>query len=300
MPTTDYSKNDKKSLSKVFVYPQLPSVYDFGIIRFRGSGLANCLFIVSRAYLIAKKNNWEIINPTWGNFSFGPYIRHEKDKRHYFGLFKSIGISGIHKLTLLASLKKTDYNELNADSKGIVKVAGLGNYFEDLLTEHLNVKTLILGMLEDKISNFIQNISLNNTIGIHIRLGDFSSEMRTEINWYVKITKHIFEKYNDNYKFYIFSDGTDNELSQLLSLPLVERAFYGNAISDIIALSKCRLIIGSDSTFSGWSAFLGQNPIIFPKKHFGKVLKNTEYEYIDSDKFDFNEMDKFISKVLSN
>jgi len=61
-------------------------------------------------------------------------------------------------------------------------------------------------------------------------------------------------------------------LKELITIPNVKRVFYGNAMADIWALSKCKIIIGSDSTFSGGGAYIGQKPIVFRKCHFGRVL----------------------------
>ena len=70
----------------------------------------------------------------------------------------------------------------------------------------------------------------------------------------------------------MFSDGSDVELAPLLTMPGVVRSYYGNALADIVAISKCRLLIGSDSTFSGWGAFLGNVPCVFAHLHYGKIL----------------------------
>ena len=69
----------------------------------------------------------------------------------------------------------------------------------------------------------------------------------------------------------LFSDGSDEELQSLLSIPNVERCYFGNAFADMWAISKCKFIIASDSTFSAWGAFLGQRPILFCKRHFPPV-----------------------------
>ena len=60
-------------------------------------------------------------------------------------------------------------------------------------------------------------------------------------------------------------------VQSLLSLPNVERCFFGNAFADMWAISKCKFVIASDSTFSAWGAFLGQLPILFSKRHFPPV-----------------------------
>jgi hypothetical protein len=285
---------DIKCLStKVFVYPKLPAIYDFRFIRFRGAGLANCMFVASRAFLIAQNYGWNLINPTWGNIILGPYLRNEKDKRHYSGLFKNTGISGLSKLFCLLNLKKITLESAIAGKKGKVVIEGLGNYFEDLLYAQEKVKIFIYGILKREAISEVENIDFKNVIGVHIRLGDFQSERRTSINWYEAVVKEIIASHGSKYKFFVFSDGQDHELFKLLSIPQVERVFFGNALSDIIALSKCKLIIGSDSTFSAWGAFLEQVPIIFPRRHFGEVLINKEKELVYNG--NFNHLRSFIN-----
>jgi len=278
-----------------YVYPRLPAIRDLGVIRYRGAGLANCLFVASRAYLISKKMGWDYINPTWKNFSFGPYLRSEKDKRHYFGLFKKIGISNISKLLILIFLKKIDYQNDMKSKKGLIKIEGLGNYFEDLLFEQRQVKDFIYSILKRKITDKIDKLDFSNVVGIHLRLGDYRADLRTDINWYIKIVNDFNDLHGGNQKFYVFSDGSNNEISTLLSIPRVERVFFGNALSDVLALSKCKFIIGSDSTFSGWAAFLGQTPILFPKRHFGKVLLNSENEFVENNIH--VELNNFLQKI---
>jgi hypothetical protein len=274
----------------------LPSVSDLFIIRYRGSGISNCLFVAARAFLIAQKNGWPIINPTWANMVIGPYLRGEKDKRHYFGLFKKTGISGIAKIFYLLFLKKIKYENSTSGAQGIIVIEGLGNYFQDLIYEQSKVKFFIYGILRKEIISNFENVDFSNKIGIHIRLGDYPIERRKEINWYVEILKSIKYLRNDQYTFFVFSDGSDKELIELLYQSQVRRVFFGNAISDIIALSKCRLIIGSDSTFSGWAAYLEQTPIIFPARHFGQVLNNPKNEFVDNG--DFQKLRIFLNRTL--
>jgi hypothetical protein len=65
----------------------------------------------------------------------------------------------------------------------------------------------------------------------------------------------------------IFSDGTDEELASILQLPKVVRANYKNAVADLVAMTRLRLLICSGSSFSAWAAFLGNMPTIwFPGK----------------------------------
>ena len=109
----------------------------------------------------------------------------------------------------------------------------------------------------------IENVrpeALKDSIAIHVRLGDYSPEMRVDILWYVNLVKEILS-IKPSQQFLLFSDGSDEELRELLALPNVRRAFYGNAYADMYAISKCKWVIASDSTFSAWGAFMGERPI---------------------------------------
>ena len=55
------------------------------------------MFVTARAYSYAKKYDAKFMNPTWFKLNVGPYIRREKDKRQYFGLFEQVGITGVKK-----------------------------------------------------------------------------------------------------------------------------------------------------------------------------------------------------------
>lgn len=113
-----------------------------------GSGLANCLFVYARAIIMANKYKLDIINPSWIQFNIGPYIRREKDKRHYNGLFDSFGIKNIKKHWLLLTQQifpeNTNPIQLN---QGIIVVEGLKNYFTDLHFKSDLVKSHLLSIV---------------------------------------------------------------------------------------------------------------------------------------------------------
>lgn len=267
----------------VYVFPKLPSRYDIGI-RLSGSGLANCLFVFSRGIIVSSKYNLPIINPTWAQFNIGPYLRKEKDKRHYFNLFKKTGISGIKKYFLLKMLPSVseefmaNHLKNNPAKSGVIYVQGLKNFYEDLIDHHAFVKDTILDTIN---TTYLAPLNQEdfNCIGVHVRLGDYIPELRISILWYKAIIEKISSVNGNTTKVLLFSDGSEQDLEPLLKMPNVRRAFFGSSIADIIALSRCRVIVASDSTFSGWSSFLGQVPTIYFRKHFGRVLKNPEYEF---------------------
>lgn len=256
-----------------YSYPQL-SDHDFGFFRIGGPGLANCLFFATQAYIDAKINGTEYINPTWFKFSIGPWIRHEKDKRIYHKLFKSIGINGLKKALLIS--------KFNPYRKHIRKFDSLNEYFSSINSNYETVMEMINKMiLPDTVFN-VNEPELKNKVAIHVRLGDYLPHLRVDINWYNELIQNI-SKIDPTIEFVLFSDGTDEELSLLLKNHNVRRCFFGNAFADMWAISKCQLLIASDSTFSAWGAFMGKVPLIFSKRHFPPVFKEDVPEFVLGD-----------------
>ena len=252
---------------------------DLGIIRVGGLGLGNMLFPWARAIVAAKRYNLIPIWPTWSQIKLGPYIRNEKDKRMYVDYFQRSDeyIGGIEKIKLIAALKKQGINEnqFNSDkvnNSSIVVFSGMKELFENISSDHILVKNELLDIVNEKYTTY-KNENFNNTISVHIRLGDFAkydstkvsqvtNNMRVPIKWYIKILNQI--RVNDNIKVFIFSDGKDSELRSILSLPNVQRKSYGSSIEDLLALSSSNILIASNSTFSMWAAYLGRMPIVKP------------------------------------
>lgn len=259
----------------IYIYPKLPSNYDFFLFRVGGAGLANCMFIAARAYIKASKLSVQYINPSWAKFSIGPILRGERDKRHYYKIFESKGVSGIRKLIVLWK-----YFLIRQKRSEFLIEEGLGRYFKDLNGYEGLVRNYFESITPSDIKEIIKNESFENKIAVHVRLGDYPDIWRTEIAWYKEVIEDINKLRINKYKFYLFSDGEDAELEELLDLYNVERRFYGNALADLWAISECNVIIGSDSTFSGWAVFLGQKPCIFAHKHYGSILIDTNQEII--------------------
>lgn len=251
---------------KTYFYPVL-SDYDFGWFRLSGPGLANCMFVAARAYILSRLEHSGYISPTWIKLSPGTFLRREKDKRVYFKIFNDLGTSGWKKLRLLLTAK------LRRGSRNVKTVRGMGEYFDDL-NEHMDlVHEFIEKITRKETIEKVNPESLKDCIAIHVRLGDYSPEMRVDIRWYVNLVKELLS-IKPSQQFLIFSDGTDEELRELLDQPNARRAFYGNAYADMYAISRCKWVIASDSTFSAWGAFIGERPILFHKRHFKRVHRN--------------------------
>ena len=169
---------------KTYFYPVL-SDYDFGWFRLSGPGLANCMFVAARAYILSRRENAGYISPTWTKLSPGTFLRREKDKRVYFKIFNKLGISGFKKIRLLLAGK------LRPGSRRVKQIRGMGEYFDDL-NEHMDlVHEFIEKITRKEIIENVRPEALKDSIAIHVRLGDYSPEMRVDILWYVNLVREI-------------------------------------------------------------------------------------------------------------
>lgn len=123
-------------------------------------------------------------------------------------------------------------------------------------------------------------------ICMHVRLGDFFRVSMEEvkagkhcssipIEWYVAMAEELRKIIGKSVKIFVFSDGTDDELEPLLSLPNTERYTTGSAIGDILALSTAGIFVASGSSFSMWARYLGRmTTIMFPNQVKQKILQD--------------------------
>ena len=240
-------------------------------VRLGGAGLGNIMFPWATALVYAKKNNLKRIQTTWKNLKVGTFIRKERDKRMYMDLFtESDGITGFQKFWLL------NFNN------NVKVFSGMDDLFEPFKNDQIYVKSELLKIINPYHIKRAKEFN-RNSIAIHIRMGDFTIpknekvlrdgawNYRLPIKWYISIIEKIREK--SNIPIYIFSDANNDEIKEILELNNCSRAYFGSAISDMLALSSCKVLISSASSFSMWASFLGQMPTIwFPGQLKQKLL----------------------------
>ena len=256
------------------------------LFRLGGAGLGNLLFPLSRAYIYSLKFKGVLMPPIWPSLKIGPIIRGEKEKRTYIGMFKptlSIRLNlGLINL-LNRSIKEHDFLLMKpseqSQKNATVVVAGLRNLFSDLLGYNDQLLAFFLSISSKKVIDLYQNFNSEN-IGVHIRLGDYNESVRTPLEWYESVILKLQE--SSKYKhlnFIVFSDGNDDDLKTILCLPNCIRIQKADALADILRLSKCQIIVGSNSTFSAWSAFLGNKPFLRHNKFYLKKIHIDERIY---------------------
>ncbi len=270
-----------------YVYPKLSS-NDLLVIRLGGAGLGNLLFTYGRALDYAKKNNCRVIWPTWPSFKIGPYLRREKDKRHYIGLFRKppYMVGGLLKAWVLLTKKKiTEENAAQCPENGIVVFEKFIGSFDSIREAYADIREVLSASIRDKA---VLEFDPRGAVLLHVRLGDFGKateqelkagkhDSRLPITWYCEMLRQIRNICGNTVPAYVFSDGTDEELAPLLSMNNVQRKTFGNAIADIIALSKAPLLIASGSSFSMWARYLGrQNTICYTNQIKEEILTESD------------------------
>ena len=273
-----------KTMEHLYAYPLLHSP-DLAFIRLGGPGLGNHLFTWARCVVACEIYGLRLIAPTWPQIKIGPLLRGEPDKRFYFGLFKAGPgqVGGLRKSLLLLGLPKLRESVLFQDTqldsttikRGIVLFRGMDGMFKPILAHNELIKKKLLEITDSRHKVGLA-MDFSDSISVHVRLTDFvkptsiaaeqsgGHNQRTSISWFVEMVKQIRNATKRPMPVHIFSDGSDDELAELLTEPGTARLTTGSSIGDILALSQANILIASGSTFSMWASYLGRMPVIWP------------------------------------
>ena len=138
--------------------------------------------------------------------------------------------------------------------------------------------------LEDSFADQIKRtINGDNMVGIHARFGDYVKVDEANPpdplppfvrahNAYFLNAMALCRDIIPDVKFFLASNGTSQELEFLTGNKDVTSG-WSEALFDLFALSQCRLIIGSASTFSSVAADYGDVPLILPTM-FEEEIRN--------------------------
>jgi len=278
---------NRNSQPPVFAFPRL-SKTDLLFIRIGGNGLGNLMFTWARCLAASQRNGWRMIWPTWQSFKPKNWRVNPYDHRTYSDLFRPNDryVTGWRKPWYLARYRWVSEKqalEQGAPPGTVVEFRGMEGKFAPFVEDH----ELVYGELL-KIARPQHLKAFSDTdpapIGIHVRRGDFVQQANYRdmldidnsvlpLEWYIGALQAVRDRAGRDVPAYVFSDGTEEELSELLALPAVRRMDYGSGLGDMLGLSRSRLLIASGSTFSMWGSYLGQVPTIWhPKKLLQHVL----------------------------
>lgn len=145
--------------------------------------------------------------------------------------------------------------------------------WKDVYSQMPEVKTLSEYIkqieLSDGILGDIASVHGKIPVGVHIRYGDYvaagdtsSPFQRAEESYYLDAME-VCRKKLGKCSFYVASDGKDHEL-KFVENHDVAMGRRKDPVFDLFSLSKCRVIIGSNSTFSSVASYHGNVPMVTP------------------------------------
>lgn len=294
-----------RTSESAIIYPSLPARHDLGVVRIVGHGLGNCLYAYFHAVVAAKAANGRLLAPTWPSLRIGPIIRWERTLRRYGKMFRAHPdeITGLAKIAHLASgwhnRRKAEVRvgqQVAASPSGLTVVVAPEFTFVGLHQHREMIRRRLLQMLASPPA-VEPRWGKAPYVAAHIRLGDFHvaqqqalksgkvHNLRIPLAWYASVIRRLREVFPE-LPVYIFSDGREHELEAVLSIDGVSLMRKPDDVADLLAMAEARLLIGSNSTFVRWAAFLGDMPSIWfeteqhPEKPTGE---QTPITYIGDD-----------------
>jgi hypothetical protein len=267
------------------------------ICRLPDAGLGNQLFPLVKAAIFARLNGLPLIVNGYNRFKIGPYLRGEKIKRNYRGYFtfqKGFFARQMENLFLLRHADLTKITEPTVEKLPNEQIEGKQFYFSEIphwkdffagIREHRELAIeLLWGMIHDRIKTRLAELP-PPSIGMHIRMGDFRKlkanedfkrvgAVRTPEIYFVEMLSAIRKVHGSDLPVLIFTDGYKKEFETIFSFANTSMV-EGNAdIVDMLLLSRSKIIIASaGSTFSYWSGFLSNAPVILHPDHLHAPLR---------------------------
>ena len=242
------------------------------------AGLGNKLFIWAQCVLFAKQNNCDYYVTGWYHL-------------HIRTLFKIIFLGKKRHEYYLSPFVTKPFNSIaflwfNKNKSKFIDQAGCGDilrssstdyYFKDMnndnyflvLRDHRKTITEIFwASIKKKYLPEDQSME----IGIHIRRGDFVKlGMISPVDYFRDTLKLIRAYVGHPLRAKIYSDGSEEELSDILNEPNTFFHSSSDPMQDLLSLSKSRIVIlSANSTFGMWAAFFSEAIIIRTKEDLTK------------------------------
>lgn len=252
-----------------------------------GAGLGNRLFPWARCRLFAHHHGAKMISPLWVRPAIGQIFRGGVDPHSYlrqlvlWGLFHrregDLGLlSGINRmrgLPIIPEPEDPSYFTVPTDTQDdiVVMFQGLKGYFRPLRGQSDFLKNELLKIARPRYVSLANSFS-TIPVGMCIRCGnDFDPPPvnrdvlrpgeKTPVKWFKQCLEKIREAVGYPVAAYIVSDGTREQLRELLALDNVSLVRPGSAISDLLVIARSQVLLASgSSSFAAWAAFLGQMP----------------------------------------
>jgi len=270
------------------------------VAKLPNTGLGNKMLTFSRAYSFARANNLELYSINWVSFQLGPLIRMERSKRIYnyfthsefLTRIKLYGLS-FFRVKENEGAKFYNYNKYYVFSEIFIK----NDYFSEIRDNKFIFKNAFKELLNDSIKVQIDN-SIHPDVAIHIRRGDFKKGSTiTAMTYFIDVIMFIKSNINRDLIIYVFSDGDDDELREILAIDGVIRAKQQPDVVDLFQMAKSKIFIPSiGSTFSYWAALFTEGIII--RNELEWHTNFLTIEEFDKKEFIYSNSNKALAETL--
>lgn len=260
------------------IYPRLPGRLDLAAVRLNGAGLGNCLFTYFHAVILAQQSGRRLLAPAWRTVAIAEQLRSNGRTRRYGDILgpHPDEISGAAKYMLLArhwpwranvALVPGEVPDLPRNSLTMFEAPAFT--FEGLHEHRAALRKRLFEILTIPVP--APDWGRGDYAAIHIRLGDFEppaegehvqDNRRIPMHWYVEIA-HQLRRHAPQRPIHLFSDGDEHELAPILAVDGVSLRREDSDIGDLLAMAGSSLLVGSNSTFARWAAFLGDMPTLW-------------------------------------
>lgn len=259
------------------------------------AGLANKILVWANALVFAKENNATLTVTNWVSIFIGPLLRGENSLRLYLGYFNQDSWLKRVQVRLLSKFSKVDRNttaDIFAEETNFMIFDTYMDWivFFDRIREHRQfVKHTFFNQLLKKSLREAHEHFDQPTIGVHIRMGDFSKptnmdrfnheqsvSQQTPIQYFVEVINSLRQQAGKVLPVTVFSDGSKEELVEVLDLEKVQLSNKEKDIEDLLWLSKSKIIVTSaTSTFSLFAAYLSDAIILHHPQFFIRPVRDT-------------------------
>lgn len=233
------------------------------------AGLANMLLTYCEAALFAKKNGLDLTVSRWFRLRLGPFIRFEKSKRIYINNFNAPNLSDF--ITRKAQLRgKEVVNPVNWSEEVrencvyvFDKTPEYYDFTARLRTDRRVVIDLVRELVRTKVWKRLESYT-KPVIGMHVRLGDFKrANITTDMAYFVKALRQIRKTHGEDLPATVFSDGSENELQELLKEGNITIAQTAKDIDDLLLLAKSKyFVLSQDSSFGYFASLISEGELI--------------------------------------
>jgi hypothetical protein len=250
------------------------------------AGLGNMLLVWGRAFVLAHRLDLPLLVSSWSKLRIGPWLRVERHKRLYVGTFRRQNATDVVRRALVRRLfqviREPDpltTNEIPAGNVAVFDtVPSWQDYFYGLREHRDAVRAALLAMTSTQTRQRVDRFS-SPTVSVHVRCGDFKKlaagtdfakvgSTRTPLDYFVESIHDVRARMGAQAPVPLFSDGTDEELGPLLTLPNVSRIATGDDLADILLMARSQVVVPSaGSTFGYWAGFLSDGVVVVHPEH---------------------------------